>query len=330
MIETELINVPFSGTGIVPLISIGGAHKGLTYTRFDFTTFESVYENFNTDCIGSIFQQIDKEWIEDSEKRGFDLKKAIYEVMKKVWEDPSEYSVTKCYGCYTGKSIDDECYYSGEWGNCTTEFNNPNSFDLNIIQYNPADFCTFPSLKEFDLRREGKISLTCKIKNIQNPVLNGKKYTQNVILYDDDTNKTIKATFNDGVADFDKWHKGERIRLIGALNNDFERPVSIDYAVKIKKEVPPIVTNRNDETPGYNEWREFIVSRDGKCVCCGFDKHLEAHHMFGYKENPELAVNENNGVTLCKFCHDKYHSVYGLKDINPVDFVDFIKRFGVR
>ena len=91
-----------------------------------------------------------------------------------------------------------------------------------------------------------------------------------------------------------------------------------------------ITTNRESEHPGYNEWRESIIKRDQVCQCCGFDKHLEAHHLFGYKENPELAVNHSNGVTLCKFCHDKYHSVHGLKDINPVDFVDFIKRFGVR
>lgn len=201
---------------------------------------------------------------------------------------------------------------------------------MNIFSYNPADFATYPPLKDFDLRREGKVSLTCKIKNIQNPVLDGSMYSQNVIVYDDNTNKTIKATFHDNCADFDKWNKGDTIRLIGALNNDFKRPLSIAYAVKIETDDSPIITNRDSETPGYNEWRTTIVNRDKKCVCCGLDKHLEAHHLFGYKENPSLAVNESNGITLCKFCHDKYHSVYGLRDINPVDFVDFIKRFGVR
>lgn len=88
--------------------------------------------------------------------------------------------------------------------------------------------------------------------------------------------------------------------------------------------------NRNVDFPDYNNWRNSVLNRDGKCVCCGLDKHLEAHHLFGYKENPSLAVDIDNGITLCKWCHKKYHSVYGLKDINPVDFVDFIKRFGVR
>lgn len=101
---------------------------------------------------------------------------------------------------------------------------------------------------------------------------------------------------------------------------------------------PPIIriqetkksSNRNLEYPGYDNWRRSILNRDKVCQCCGHDDKLEVHHLFGYKENPSLAVNKFNGITLCKFCHDKYHSVYGLKGINPVDFVDFIKRFGVR
>lgn len=45
------------------------------------------------------------------------------------------------------------------------------------------------------------------------------------------------------------------------------------------------------------------------------------------KFNPELAYEVNNGIILCQFCHDKYHSVYGLKDINPVKLAKFIRRF---
>ena len=86
--------------------------------------------------------------------------------------------------------------------------------------------------------------------------------------------------------------------------------------------------NRNDKTPGYNAWRNQVISRDQVCQCCGHDDKLEAHHLFGYKENQDLATNINNGVTLCKFCHKKYHSIYGLKNINPIDFMKFIKRFG--
>ena len=330
MIETELINVPFSGTGYVPLINIGGGHKGEIYVRMDSLNFESFYRNDNVDCIQIIFDKIDDDIFEDSIKRGIDLKKAIYTVMKEVWNDISKYSFEKCYSCFTDEPQvlgDDHCYSHTGW---ESEEYDPNRFPLTSIRCDLLDFCTFLPLKELDLRRNGKVSLTCKIKNIKTPVISHGRYSQDLIVYDDNTNKTIKATLNNTYADFDKWQKGDTVKLLGALNNDFKRPLSIGHIVKIKNEDNEIITNRNDETPGYNEWRQKIISRDAACVCCGHDKHLEAHHLFGYKENPSLAVNENNGVTLCKFCHDKYHSVYGVKDINPVDFMNFIKRFGVR
>lgn len=103
MREKKLINVPFSGTGSVPLISIGGANKGVTYMRLETEYFKSFYVNDNADCIQIIFSNIDEDWIKDSEKRGFDLKKAIYATMKEVWQYPSQYSYEKCYCCFLEK-----------------------------------------------------------------------------------------------------------------------------------------------------------------------------------------------------------------------------------
>lgn len=92
----------------------------------------------------------------------------------------------------------------------------------------------------------------------------------------------------------------------------------------------PKIKSREEITPGYNYWRDEVLNRDEVCQCCGLDTHLQAHHLFGYKEHPELATDVGNGVTLCKFCHDKYHSIYGLKNINPVDYIEFIQKFKVR
>lgn len=88
-------------------------------------------------------------------------------------------------------------------------------------------------------------------------------------------------------------------------------------------------SNRHSENPNYPQWRNKVLTRDKVCQCCGHDDKLEVHHLFGYKENPSLQTNTGNGVTLCKFCHAKYHSIYGLKNINPIDFIDFIKTYGV-
>ena len=195
-------------------------------------------------------------------------------------------------------------------------------------------------LNEIDLRQTQFLSLECKIKNIDNPIIehdfinNAIVYTQYVEIYDDDTSKIIKARFEDKCADFDKWKNGDHIRLIGRYSpnkyRDGKIQLLISDAVKIEESDEPTPITRENEIPGYDKWRNTILSKDNqKCVCCGLDKHLEAHHLYGYKEHPELAIEPDNGVTLCSFCHKKYHSIYGVKDINPRDFVDFIRRFGV-
>lgn len=84
------------------------------------------------------------------------------------------------------------------------------------------------------------------------------------------------------------------------------------------------------DIPGYDEWRKHVLSRDKKCVVCGGDKNLHAHHLFGYKENPSLRIHTENGVAVCEWCHNKYHAYYGVKQINPVDFIKFIQKFGVK
>lgn len=185
-------------------------------------------------------------------------------------------------------------------------------------------------LKDLDLR-SGYIyglHMICKIKSIKNPTVRNSKYRQECSFYDDNTSKVIKGILEDGVAEYDRWSVGDTVEAWGIFEGGSFTVTSMDLIEEKEPEV--IITNRNDETPGYNDWRKSIINRDKKCVCCGLDKHLEAHHLFGYKENPSLAVNESNGVTLCKFCHDKYHSVYGLKNINPVDFMNFIKKYGAR
>jgi len=127
-----------------------------------------------------------------------------------------------------------------------------------------------------------------------------------------------------------QWGEAEmrpKSRWLSMYGKSSSRTVPKQLKPQIQKDDKP---NRMSENPNYNNWRNKILNRDKVCQCCGLDKHLQVHHLFGYKEHPELATNENNGITLCKFCHNKYHSVYGLKNINPLDFMKFMDRFKVR
>jgi len=64
------------------------------------------------------------------------------------------------------------------------------------------------------------------------------------------------------------------------------------------------VDKRND--PLYKNWRREVYKRDGyrckinNCDCTG---RIEAHHILGWTNFPELRYNINNGITLCHFHH---------------------------
>lgn len=189
----------------------------------------------------------------------------------------------------------------------------------------------YAKLKDIDLKTPQFFYLECKIKNIRPPKLIYREMSQRVTVYDDDTNKTVKTVFTDNLADFDKWEKGTRILLIGRYLPHTNLQLVVHDAIILEDSEEPSIINRNDANPEYGNWRDKILSCDDhECVCCGHNKHLQVHHLYGYKEHPELAIDESNGVTLCKFCHDKYHSIYGLKNINPRDFIQFIKDYAKR
>jgi hypothetical protein len=59
----------------------------------------------------------------------------------------------------------------------------------------------------------------------------------------------------------------------------------------------------------YRAWQTSVFQRD-RFVCQMFDcdkteHYLEAHHIKRFIDSPELRLDINNGITLCKMCHQK-------------------------
>ena len=57
-------------------------------------------------------------------------------------------------------------------------------------------------------------------------------------------------------------------------------------------------------------WRNNVICRDKhECRICGSKENLEVHHIIPVKNDPEgqYKYDVNNGITLCKTCHDKVH-----------------------
>jgi hypothetical protein len=61
-------------------------------------------------------------------------------------------------------------------------------------------------------------------------------------------------------------------------------------------------------TRGSVQWTAAVKERDGwKCVECGSADDLETHHIKRWVDHPELRHDLDNGVTLCKACHQREH-----------------------
>ncbi|WP_323736316.1 HNH endonuclease [Methanosphaera sp. ISO3-F5] len=70
-------------------------------------------------------------------------------------------------------------------------------------------------------------------------------------------------------------------------------------------------------------WASDIKKRDSKrCILCGSKKELEAHHIFGISQYPYLTTELNNGITLCKKCHNNYHKQYN--EVNAITWTQFL------
>ena len=56
----------------------------------------------------------------------------------------------------------------------------------------------------------------------------------------------------------------------------------------------------------YQNWRNFVFKRDDyTCLNCGTKGcYLEAHHIKRWIDYPKLRYEIDNGVTLCKSCHN--------------------------
>ena len=133
---------------------------------------------------------------------------------------------------------------------------------------------------------------------------------------------------------YDDYSIGDNLRFTGilkaiSLSEGFDYFLEANLIEKLDyvTEVPEDLKKGDRNSSEYKIWQKAIIDNDKVCQCCGGHKHLEAHHIFGYKNNPSYRVNLENGVALCKWCHGKYHSYYG-KDATPKNLIKFLKRFG--
>lgn len=76
----------------------------------------------------------------------------------------------------------------------------------------------------------------------------------------------------------------------------------------------------------YINWRNSVFQRDRYiCQACGqHTSTLNAHHIYNWKDYPDLRFDVTNGITLCKDCHIKFHSLYGKHNNTQSQIDEFI------
>jgi len=76
----------------------------------------------------------------------------------------------------------------------------------------------------------------------------------------------------------------------------------------------------------YKDWRIGVFERDSYiCQKCGqVGGKLHAHHSNNYTDYENERTNVDNGITLCKNCHDGFHIKYGRNGTDGMMIKEFI------
>lgn len=76
----------------------------------------------------------------------------------------------------------------------------------------------------------------------------------------------------------------------------------------------------------YKDWRFSIFKiYNFSCDICGNSDYVEAHHLYNYKDYPDLRYEKGNGVCLCQSCHIDFHRKYGKKNNTPEQYFEYKK-----
>ena len=73
---------------------------------------------------------------------------------------------------------------------------------------------------------------------------------------------------------------------------------------------------KNVNSSDYYYWRKSILERDKKCLMCEDVNKLHVHHIIPVSEDFSKVLDNDNGITLCSWCHKMTHN----KKLRPFGF----------
>lgn len=87
------------------------------------------------------------------------------------------------------------------------------------------------------------------------------------------------------------------------------------------------VVKRCTRSNGWRKVRNLQIKLFPRCAVCGTKKTPEAHHIKSFKNKPELELDPDNLITLCRRCHFVFGHCFYWRAINKeiLRTVEFIK-----
>lgn len=189
---------------------------------------------------------------------------------------------------------------------------------------------------KFQLERNGhQLCQQCALKLKQEkPLVTGQKFGRLTVI-----GKSDKTGYSECICDcgtkktvYNTYLRNGDIVSCGCLRSEIARHHAEKYLSKLKNESHPNwkggvspERNRIEKTSVYKIWHESVLSNaKNKCQKCGSSENLETHHIYNFEDYPDLRTEVNNGACLCRKCHKKFHSIYGLKFTNEKQFKEFM------
>lgn len=97
-----------------------------------------------------------------------------------------------------------------------------------------------------------------------------------------------------------KWQKNNPEKILNAKIRQLKK-YAISFKMPHKKYKYALI-----------DWSKSIRKINGNhCAICGSNHKLNSHHIFYKKDYPELSLNTNNGIPLCKTHHLEVHRLNG-------------------
>jgi 5-methylcytosine-specific restriction protein A len=79
------------------------------------------------------------------------------------------------------------------------------------------------------------------------------------------------------------------------------------------------IIKRATRSSGWSKVRKDHIKRFPVCAACGTKRKLEVHHIKDFSSNPELELDPDNLITLCRSgtqCHLTFGHLGSWKSIN--------------